>query len=277
MPLAAVTPAWAAARPADRARRPLLRSRTVLGPRRRKVVFTRLLDLFAWGLKLTPLYRRGVHNALDLRRTEFEVAVPGLPAAFDGLTASSMSATPISDVLPDLVPAARRLLDGVEVDLLALTGDVHGDHHAPVALSADHLMEVLRDVRVNGPRLAILGNHDSEAMADTLERLGLRRADQPLHRHRARDGPARHNRAGRCEQLLYRCGAPGAGRFDRGLPHRPDPFRGNGRSRCRGGLCALSRGAHPWRPDLPAGRTARVQHADPGATTARSDSGSRAR
>ena len=141
-------------------------------PRRRKVVFTRLLDLFAWGLKLTPLYRRGVHNALDLRRTEFEMEVPGLPAAFDGYRILHVSDTHL-DVLPDLVPAARRLLEGVEVDLLALTGDVHGDHHAPVALSAGHLMEVLRDVRVNGPRLAILGNHDSEAMADTLERLGF--------------------------------------------------------------------------------------------------------
>jgi predicted MPP superfamily phosphohydrolase len=164
-------PAWAAAR------RRIEQGNHYCGPdgprpRRRKVVFTRLLDLFAWGLKLTPLYRRGVANALDLRRTEFEIEVPGLPSAFDGYRILHLSDTHL-DVLPDLVPAARRLLDGVEVDLLALTGDVHGNHHAPVAASAGHLMQALHGVHVRGPRLAILGNHDSEAMADTLENLGF--------------------------------------------------------------------------------------------------------
>lgn len=141
-------------------------------PRRRKAIFTRLLDLFAWGLKLTPFYRRGVRNALDVQRIEFDVEVPGLPAAFDGYRILHVSDTHL-DVLPELVPIARRLLDGIDVDLLALTGDIHGNHHAPVALSAGLLVEALRGVRVRGPRLAILGNHDSEAMADTLEGLGF--------------------------------------------------------------------------------------------------------
>lgn len=141
-------------------------------PRWRKAIFTRLLDLFAWGLKLTPLYGRGVRNALDVRRLEFDVEVPRLPPAFDGYRILHVSDTHL-DVLPDLVPAARRLLDGIEVDLLALTGDVHGNHRAPVALSASLLMEALCGVRVRGPRLAILGNHDSEAMADTLKGLGF--------------------------------------------------------------------------------------------------------
>lgn len=141
-------------------------------PRRRKAIFTRLLDLFAWGLKLTPFYGRGVGNALDIRRNEFDIEVPGLPPAFDGYRILHVSDTHL-DVLPDLVPAAHRLLDGIEVDLLALTGDIHGNHHAPVTLSAGLLRDALRDVRVRGPRLAILGNHDSEAMADALESLGF--------------------------------------------------------------------------------------------------------
>ncbi|NQW50972.1 MAG: metallophosphoesterase family protein [Rhodospirillales bacterium] len=141
-------------------------------PRLRKAIFTRLLDLFAWGLRLTPLHGRGVRNALDLRRAEFDVEVSGLPPSFDGYRILHVSDTHL-DVLPDLVPAARRLLDGIEVDLLAVTGDVLGDHHAPVALSAGLLMDALRGVSVRGPRLAILGNHDSEAMADTLESLGF--------------------------------------------------------------------------------------------------------
>lgn len=144
------------------------------GPRggSRKVIFTRLLDLFAWGLKLTPLYARGVRNALDLHRVEFDVELSDLPPAFDGYRILHVSDTHL-DVLPDLVPVAQRLLDGTEVDLLALTGDVHGNHHAAVALSAGLLMDALRGVIVRGPRLAVLGNHDSEAMADRLESLGF--------------------------------------------------------------------------------------------------------
>ncbi|MEO7158080.1 MAG: metallophosphoesterase, partial [Vicinamibacterales bacterium] len=76
-------------------------------------------------------------------------------------------------VLPELVDPARRLLEGVEVDLLALTGDIHGAASAPIARSVDLLMQALQDVRVRGPRLAVLGNHDPVEMAALLEEKGF--------------------------------------------------------------------------------------------------------
>jgi predicted MPP superfamily phosphohydrolase len=159
------------------ARRRIEDSRHFVGPdgvrsRRRKILFTGLLDLFAVGLRFTPLDARGRRNALDVRRVEFDVEIPGLPQAFDGYRILHVSDTHL-DVLPELAEAAHRLLDKVEVDLLALTGDVHGDQRAPIARSADLLMDALRGVRVHGPRLAILGNHDSVAMADHLGTLGF--------------------------------------------------------------------------------------------------------
>lgn len=143
-----------------------------LRSRGRKLLFTRLLDVFGAGLRATPLYARGQANALDLRRVAFDVHLPGLPPSFDGYRILHLSDTHL-DVLPELAPVVHGLLDGAEVDLLALTGDVHGHHAAPVARSAGLLGEALRGVKVAGPRLAILGNHDSQGVADRLMGMGF--------------------------------------------------------------------------------------------------------
>ena len=158
-------------------RRRLEKSSHLSGPdglrsRGRKAVFTRLLDVFGAGLRATPLYARGRANALDLRRVELVLKIRGLPPSFDGYRILHLSDTHL-DVLPELVPVVHDLLDGAEVDLLALTGDVHGHHAAPVSHSAGLLGEALRGVKVTGPRLAILGNHDSQGIADQLMAMGF--------------------------------------------------------------------------------------------------------
>jgi len=155
-------------------------------PRWRKAIMGRLLTLFGLGLRLTGLHGRGRRNALDVRRIEMEVAVPGLPTAFDGYRILHVSDTHL-DVLPDLVAEAQRVLGGLEVDLLALTGDVHGHASAPISRSVELLAEALRDVRVRGPRLAVLGNHDAVEMAAALAERGF---DVLINRSRVleRDG-----------------------------------------------------------------------------------------
>ena len=143
-----------------------------LRSRARKLLFTRLLDVFGAGLRITPLYARGQANALDLRRVAFDVHLPGLPPSFDGYRILHLSDTHL-DVLPELASVVHGLLDGAEVDLLAVTGDVHGHYAAPVARSAGLLGEALRGLKVLGPRLAILGNHDSQGVADQLMGMGF--------------------------------------------------------------------------------------------------------
>ncbi|MBI2736258.1 MAG: metallophosphoesterase family protein [Rhodospirillales bacterium] len=123
-------------------------------------------------LRLTPLHARGRRNALDLRKVELEVELPGLPSSFDGYRILQLSDTHL-DHFPELAPAARALLDGIEVDMLAVTGDVHGHPRTSIEHSAGLLMEALAGVRVRGPRLAVLGNHDPAAMVGVLERTGF--------------------------------------------------------------------------------------------------------
>jgi uncharacterized protein len=138
----------------------------------RKLPFRVVVAVLQGALRLTPIYGRGQRNALDLRKVELELELPDLPPAFDGYRILQLSDTHL-DHFPELAPAARALLEGVEVDMLAVTGDVHGDARAPIERSAALLMEALAPVRVTGPRLAILGNHDPASMAGLLERMGF--------------------------------------------------------------------------------------------------------
>lgn len=166
-----IDPDWATTR------RGMETGRSLNGPegqrsRWMKSIKTAICDSSGLWLRLVGLYARGHRNAADLRLTEIEVAPPGLPAAFDGFRILQVSDTHL-DQMPSLTPIARRLLDGIEVDLLALTGDVLGNHHAPVGPSADMLGEALSGVRVTGRRLAILGNHDPLAMVAEMERIGF--------------------------------------------------------------------------------------------------------
>jgi uncharacterized protein len=139
---------------------------------RRKLVFDLLVALFGKLVQPTPLHALGRRNALDLNLVELELAFPHLPAAFDGYRILHLSDTHL-DHFPELTTVARELLAGLEVDMLALTGDVHGNHRAPIARSTGLLAEALDGVRVSGPRLAVLGNHDPAAMAEALEGLGF--------------------------------------------------------------------------------------------------------
>lgn len=129
---------------------------------------SRLVTLCGGLVRFTPIHLLGRRNALQLRLTELELSFRHLPAAFDGYRILQVSDTHL-DHLPELAPIARRLLSGLEVDLLALTGDVQGKHHAPIDRSTALLAEALDGLRVCGRRLAVLGNHDPVEMAHALE------------------------------------------------------------------------------------------------------------
>jgi len=99
--------------------------------------------------------------------------LPDLPKSFDGYRILHLSDTHL-DCLPELATVASRLLAGIEVDLLALTGDIHGHHRAPLLASIGPLAELVNGVRVKDRRMAVLGNHDPIDMADALEELGFK-------------------------------------------------------------------------------------------------------
>lgn len=143
-----------------------------LRPRWHHGAFALVLEILGRGLQLTPWYGRGVRNALDLELTRLELKVAGLPAAFDGYRILHVSDSHL-DILPSVADAAARLLDGIEVDLLAVTGDVHGRERHPLSRSVEPLKRALAGVIVRDRRLAVLGNHDPVEMIEALEALGI--------------------------------------------------------------------------------------------------------
>jgi hypothetical protein len=134
--------------------------------------FSLLLNLLGGAFALTPWHARGVRNALDLELTRLELQVAGLPSAFDGYRILHVSDSHL-DILPVLADIAARLLDGVEVDLLAITGDVHGRDGHPLSGSVGPLKRALSGIAVRDRRLAVLGNHDPVEMIEALEALGI--------------------------------------------------------------------------------------------------------
>ena len=123
-------------------------------------------------MRLTPWFYSGRRNALDLELERFDLGLEGLPPAFEGYRILHLSDTHL-DNLPAVAEVARPLLDGIDVDLLALTGDVHGYAHNPLSRSVGPLARVLSGVTVRERRLAVLGNHDPVEMVDALAELGF--------------------------------------------------------------------------------------------------------
>ncbi len=233
-----------------------------LRPRWRDRVFSVLLGMLDRGLRLTPLHRRGVRNALDLRLTEFELALDGLPSGFDGYRILHVSDTHL-DTLPAIAEVARRMLNGVEADLLALTGDIHGRRRHPVSLSVDLLECALSGVHIHDRRLAVLGNHDSVDMPEALQRLGF---ETLINRSvvLTRNGDSvRVTGLDDVHSFYHTRRTRGTGCEGRRISHRPRALGRDGGS-CRGsGIRAVSLRSHARRPDLPARRPGHLQPARP--------------
>jgi hypothetical protein len=127
---------------------------------------------FEWATRLAGIHARGRRNALAPVLVEREFTFFDLPAAFDGYRILHIS-DPHLDCLPELATIARRLIGGIAVDLVAITGDIHGSALAPVARSTMPLAELLTGPKVRDRVVAILGNHDPASMADALEHVGI--------------------------------------------------------------------------------------------------------
>jgi uncharacterized protein len=125
------------------------------------------------GLRVTGLHARGLRNAADTQVNRFEIALDGLPAAFDGYTILHMSDLHADGPL-DLDASVARALDGVEVDLCALTGDYRYRLAGEYEDAAAYMAKIVKHVRARDGIYGILGNHDLGTMVAPLEQAGIR-------------------------------------------------------------------------------------------------------
>jgi len=143
--------------------------------RRRKYrwnMFDRLICVFGVGLKVTGLYEKGIQNALNLHLNCMDIYFDNLPDAFDGYTLLHLtdlhydSLAGLDDVIVDL-------LDGLEVDLCAFTGDYRGSRHSSHMHVIPSMGKVVGAVSAHDGIVATLGNHDTIHMVDVLESMGV--------------------------------------------------------------------------------------------------------
>ena len=125
------------------------------------------------GLRVTGLHARGLRNAADTQVNRFEIVLDGLPAAFDGYTILHMSDLHADGPL-DLDASVARALEGVEVDLCALTGDYRYRLAGEYEDAAAYMAEIVKHVRARDGIYGILGNHDLGTMVTPLEKAGIR-------------------------------------------------------------------------------------------------------
>jgi predicted MPP superfamily phosphohydrolase len=174
-PIAPRAPAhgsWEAARQAMERRRELRSTPDGLRPCRFEALENAAERLFARGLGLVGLAERAVRNALDVRLVEQELALPGLPAAFDGYAILHLSDLHL-DGHPALPAAVIEAVRGVDADLAVLTGDYQFTDGGDFAPAIEPLARLRRALQPREGVLAVLGNHDLAALAPVLDELGF--------------------------------------------------------------------------------------------------------
>lgn len=128
--------------------------------------------LYSWFFKLTCLQEKGLQNALDVQVVEQTFSFPDLPRSFDGFRILLLTDLHL-DGLPNLTEEIVRQVQGMEVDLCLIGGDIRMKTYGPMAASIRQLRRLLPHVRPRYGIFGVLGNHDCIEMAVDLEESGL--------------------------------------------------------------------------------------------------------
>ncbi|MTW20817.1 metallophosphoesterase [Allochromatium palmeri] len=122
-------------------------------------------------LRLSGLLARAQHNATLLQVRHNRVALPGLPAAFEGFRILHLSDLHL-DMEPRNVAALCARLPALDYDLCVFTGDYRAKTFGPY----DRVLNAMSKVRqsLKAPALAVLGNHDTLAFVPAFESMGIR-------------------------------------------------------------------------------------------------------
>ena len=148
---------------------------TVLGQRvlHERHLLRTMTRAFAWCLRATGLYQRGMRNALDVRLRRITLDFSGLPAGFDGYTILHLT-DPHIDGLAGITEAVLARLKEASADLAVVTGDYRRRFSGDFQGILPDLDRIVKAMDVRDGIYATLGNHDSAAMIAPFESLGMR-------------------------------------------------------------------------------------------------------
>lgn len=126
----------------------------------------RYRGLMKTGLSLCGLMARGKRNARAIVMRQHDVVVPGLPSAFEGYTLLHLSDLHL-DIADDITATVIEAVSALDYDLCVITGDFRAATNGPWQPAMDAFATLRPHLR--SQVYAVLGNHDSLCMLDTLE------------------------------------------------------------------------------------------------------------
>ena len=122
--------------------------------------------------KMTGLYKKGKRNALKIEVVEKTFCFPTLPASFDKFRILLLTDLHL-DGLGGLTDTLITHIQGLEVDLCLIGGDIRMLTYGPIAPCLRRLRRLLPHIRAKDRLLGVLGNHDCLEMTPDFEEAGL--------------------------------------------------------------------------------------------------------
>jgi len=133
----------------------------------------RAVLLFGKLLKITGLFKFGYRNAQNLRLRHLDVLPAGLPTAFEGYRILHLSDLHL-DSMKGIGERIARKIAPLSCDLCVITGDFRYVRHGAYEQILLPLERIVKAVNAADGIYAVLGNHDTQAMSEDVEKLGIR-------------------------------------------------------------------------------------------------------
>lgn len=135
-------------------------------------LLVRLLNIFAFFLKIAGYYRKGYGNAKNIIVRRLTLEYPNLPEAFDGFRILHLSDLHI-DHIPGFASIINSKLKELEFDICFLTGDYRKDLSGSIKHIINPFKILSRYIQASHGTFAVLGNHDTYLMAQYEKDVGI--------------------------------------------------------------------------------------------------------
>jgi uncharacterized protein len=122
-------------------------------------------------LRSVGLYGRGQRNAARIEVRQNFIRSAQIPKAFDGYTILHLGDLHV-DMSQDAMERLTAIVQTIDYDLCALTGDYRGQTFGPYEAALAGMSRICAEIKM--PIYGVLGNHDTVCMLPGLEEMGIR-------------------------------------------------------------------------------------------------------
>ncbi len=136
-------------------------------------LFVYLLLFFKIPLKATRLYDLGNRNAKNIIINHVDIKIHDLPQSLDGYRILHLTDLHL-DFITGIENKVCEKIKTIACDLCVLTGDYRAGTKGAFNNIMEPLQKIIDTVQTKDGIYAVLGNHDTYAMAEGLEKMGIR-------------------------------------------------------------------------------------------------------